>query len=175
MPKYQMEPNKTIEITFTDDLKAGDFEGFENELTKIEANLTNVIDDYTFQNFIELQTAIFNNVTEIRKAAFRDCFKLSNLTLPKIKYLGEYAFHNCKSLQVMELPTLEKMDVTSFCGCENLEIIFLNSIDGISISNDIRIFKGCRNLKSIRLGKGKDEIANTIAGLLERDIEIVVN
>lgn len=175
MPKYQMEPDKTIEVTFTDDLLAGDFEGFENELKGIKANLTGTIGDHTFQDFIELQTATFSNVTKVGKAAFDNCRGLSNIALPNVKEIEEYTFSNCKALLQMELPNLEKMDVTSFRGCENLEIIYLNSIDMITISENIRIFEGCGRLKSIRLGAGKDEIAHTIAGLLGRDIEILVN
>jgi len=120
------------------------------------------------------KTVIYKNytytVTKVGSTAFRNCGKLSSVTLPdtireieprafeacgisqitlpsKLKVLGKYAFYNCKKLKEIEIPqAITKIEFGTFRNCAGLESIKLSpKIDTI----DYLAFDSCVSLKAI--------------------------
>ena len=87
-------------------------------------------------------------VTAIAYDAFRDCSRLTSVTLPStIKHIGKYAFKNCTRLASLTLPgSIETIDFGAFNGCIGLTTLTLS--DGIkSIGN--YAFVSCIRLKRL--------------------------
>lgn len=89
-------------------------------------------------------------ITTIDRAAFKDCNKLEEITIPNsVSAIKAFAFSNCSSLSAIKLPEgLKKICEGTFKRCVNLsEIVIPNKV--ISIGN--QAFARCENLRTIRL------------------------
>ena len=87
-------------------------------------------------------------VTAIAYDAFRDCSRLTSVTLPPtIRHIGKYAFKNCTRLSSISLPgSIEMIDFGAFMDCTGLTTLTLG--DGIkSIGN--YAFGGCTHIKRL--------------------------
>ena len=84
-------------------------------------------------------------VTAIAYDAFRDCDKLTSVTLPStIKHIGKYAFKNCSRLSSITLPSSVKtIDYGAFMYCSALTSLTLgNGVEDIGYY----AFAGCMRL-----------------------------
>ena len=112
-----------------------------------------------------IKTAVIEvGVTSIGNSAFRDCNKLSSITIPDgVTSIGSSAFSGCSSLSSITIPegvtsignwafeycsSLTSIDLTAgvtsigsgaFCECSSLDMIYVDSLEGwlnISFSGD---------------------------------------
>ena len=85
-------------------------------------------------------------VSGIGNAAFKNCYALTNITLPSsIEYIGDDAFRNCTTITEISLPeNIKKIGYFSFgnTGLKEIKIPAIKEIEGMA-------FKGCKNLKSV--------------------------
>lgn len=72
---------------------------------------------------------ISDNVQEIGKYAFYNCFALEGITIgDSVIDIGEYSFANCTDLQAAEMGTrVNTIGDYAFSGCTNLDTLKLNS------------------------------------------------
>ena len=97
---------------------------------------------------------------EIGEYAFKDCSRLTSLTLPAgITTIGRNAFSGCSGLMSLTLPTgITSIGRNAFDGCSGLTSLTLPA--GItSIGDDA--FYGCSGLTSITLPAGITEIGGS--------------
>ena len=90
---------------------------------------------------------------EIGEYAFKDCSRLTSLTLPVgITSIGEFAFSGCSGLTSLTLPAgITSIGEYAFSGCSGLTS--LNLPAGIT-SIDKYAFSGCSRLTSLTLPAG---------------------
>lgn len=80
---------------------------------------------------------------DIGRDAFRECRKLSSVTIEGCQTIGSNAFCQCESLTSITLPSVDKIESGAFSGCINLITVDL----GYSLSYIGSIaFYGCDNL-----------------------------
>ena len=90
---------------------------------------------------------------EIGEYAFKDCSRLTSLTLPAgITSIGYAAFNGCSGLTSLTLPAgITSIGRSAFCGCDGLTSLTLPAgITSIGRST----FEGCRGLTSLTLPAG---------------------
>ncbi|WP_308264092.1 leucine-rich repeat domain-containing protein [Prevotella sp.] len=90
---------------------------------------------------------------EIGECAFKDCSRLTSLTLPAgITSIGYAAFNGCHGLTSLTLPAgITSIGRSAFCGCSRLTSLTLPAgITSIGRST----FEGCRGLTSLTLPAG---------------------
>ena len=129
-----------------------------------------------------------NSVTSIGSSAFRNCSGLTSVTIPNsVTSIGDYAFYNCSGLtsvtapailfndafdifvlQDLEMPsqikqlTINGGELTEegfdriHASYRKLETIDLSAVENTEISDES--FKGCYNLKTLRLPAGLTQI-----------------
>lgn len=82
----------------------------------------------------------------IGDAAFKNCYALTNVTLPiSIEYIGNDAFRNCTTLTHISLPKyITKIGYFAFgnTGLKKVNIPAVKEVEGMA-------FKGCKDLKSV--------------------------
>lgn len=98
-------------------------------------------------------------VKEIGDSAFRDCNKLSSVTIPKtVTRIGGQAFRGCSQLTSVTIPdsvtSLGTGPYPIFYSCKKLETA---TIPG-SIKHVSRLFSECESLKTVTFGYGVEEI-----------------
>ncbi len=100
------------------------------------------------------------SVTSIGYGAFRDCSRLTSITLPEgVTSIGGYAFFGCSRLTSITLPEgVTSIGNSAFSGCISLTSI---TIPESVTSIEIAAFKGCSNLTSITLPEGVTSIGNS--------------
>lgn len=125
----------------------------------------------TIETVIDGSTPIKSGTTGIADRAFRNCYYLSNVSIPSsVKYIGDNAFENCDELSIITIPNsvvsignytflncarLTTMEIPNsvtdmgngvFYNCLKLsEIILSNNLKGIGIS----AFEGCDLLTTV--------------------------
>ena len=87
-------------------------------------------------------------VTAIGYGAFRNCEKLTSITLPNtIKKIKSYAFEACSGLKSINIPnSVEQIDSWSFNGTSITTVRLPNSIKDIDFA-----FNGCKSLTTVIL------------------------
>ena len=96
---------------------------------------------------------------EIGEYAFKDCSRLTSLTLPAgITSIGYAAFNGCDGLTSLTLPAgITSIGRSAFCGCDGLTSLTLPAgITSIGRST----FEGCRGLTSLTLPAGITSIGD---------------
>ena len=119
-----------------------------------------VIGDYAFRDCSRLTSLTLPaGVTSIYFEAFSGCSGLTSLTLPAgITSIGDKAFWYCSGLTSLTLPAgITEIDEDAFCGCSGLTSLTLPA--GITSIGD-RAFYGCSGLTSLTLPAGITEIGN---------------
>lgn len=88
-----------------------------------------VIGEFAFADCKNLKKVIIGGTHTVGYSAFRNCNKLSSLTLPEgIKVIDDSAFENCIMLGVVEIPnSLESIGVNAFIGCDRLRFSIKNN------------------------------------------------
>ena len=88
---------------------------------------------------------MFNNVTDIHKAAFKNCINLQEVILSQgLITIHEKAFSGCIALSKIIIPASVKCVLSeAFEGCENLKDMVISNPE-IEVEN--KVFNGCRQL-----------------------------
>ena len=154
---------------------------FGNEVKYIPANLCNGMSNLT-------SVTIPNSVTSIGGLAFSGCSSLTSVTIPNsVTSIGRSAFYGCNALTSVTAPAIlfnDAFDIFSLQNSEmpsqikqltinggelteegfdrihasyrKLETIDLSAVENTEISDEA--FKGCYNLKTLRLPAGLTQI-----------------
>lgn len=108
-------------------------------------------------------TITYNNrelkVVSIGKSAFRDCDKLTSVSLPNsISLIGNSAFYGCTNLTDLIIPnSVATIKDNAFNGCSSLTNMDIpNSVTDFWHS----AFFNCTNLRSVRLSENMTEIGS---------------
>lgn len=96
----------------------------------------------------DTEIVVPENVKEIKKGAFGNCFNLTEIYLPNgIKEIGDEMFQFCRTLKKVNIPDgVIRIGDSAFYGCKSIMEIIL-PIGLKEIGNNA--FKGCKNLKSV--------------------------
>ena len=89
-------------------------------------------------------------VTDIGSCAFKDCSRLTSVSIPNgVTYIGYHAFKDCSSLASISIPNgVTEIGYSTFYGCSGLTTISIpNSVTSIGES----AFYGCSGLTSISI------------------------
>ena len=97
----------------------------------------------------------------IENYAFKDCINLKYVVLPQyIESICKGAFENCKKLNEIYIPqTLSSCHYEAFDGCKSLTKLDFSKCR-FSSKDGYCIYKGCENLKEIRLPEGIEVLYN---------------
>ena len=99
------------------------------------------------------------SVTSIGNCAFRDCSRLTSITIPNsVTSIGSYAFCDCSSLTSVTIPnSVTSIGYYAFSGCSSLTSVTIGS--GVtSIENGA--FFNCTSLTSLTIGSGVTSIGD---------------
>jgi len=120
------------------------------------------IGNTAFASCYNLHTVSINylssNITTLNMGAFGDCYKLSNIVLPKaILSIDLFAFENCQSLKSLIIPNcVQYISSACFRGCTSLtEVTFTGNSQG-SLNVGYQAFKNCSSLKTVNINKYKN-------------------
>lgn len=134
---------------------------YQNSIQRVELGIGIDIGGYAFRACYSLTSITLpRGVTKINNYAFNSCHSLTSITLPSgVTSIFDHAFDNCSSLTIITLPS----DVTSisnyaFNSCYSLASITLPS-DVTRISNDA--FDNCYSLTNITLPRGVTSIGSS--------------
>jgi len=135
------------------------FVGSSRTATGDEARLgyifgTDNYDDSYLANGYRMPTSLtqltITDATSIGDQAFRDCNKLTSITIqPSVTSIGDYAFSGCSELLNMVIPSgVTNLGVGPFWGCSNLASVTIPT--GVNRINAYA-FYNCSNLTSITI------------------------
>ena len=117
----------------------------------------------------------------IGNAAFKNCYALTNVSLPiGIEYIGDDAFRNCSvlteitipeyvtkigyysfghtGLKEIKLPAVKEVEGMAFKGCKDLKTVVMH--DSIKVIGDFA-FMDCRNLEKVNLPVGMERLGRS--------------
>ncbi len=115
--------------------------------------------DNIFESLTIPETFEGNPVLHVRAKAFKDCDKLTSLTLPDtISKINEYAFEGCTSLVNIDFPSDFTIGIGIFKDCSSLAEI---SLPSCITKIPHYTFDGCTSLEQISVGKDFDSIPNS--------------
>ena len=103
------------------------------------------------------ELVIPNDVTEIKKYAFRGCSALTSVTIPNsVTSIADYAFMGCSGLTSVEIPnSVTSIGEGAFCNCSGLTSVEIpNSVTSIGIA----AFTECSALTSVVIGNSVTSI-----------------
>lgn len=119
-----------------------------NGIIKFDTRVTS-IGDQAFRDCSKLTSiTIPNSVTSIGGYAFSFCFSLKSITIPNsVKSIGNGAFYYCSSLTSVTIPNgVTSIGNDTFCGCSLLTSITIpNSVTSIGY----QAFSRCSSLTTI--------------------------
>ena len=127
-------PDETTFITFADEATKGRCLNYwdynrDGEISIDEANNVTEIPSYFSEGKISQFDEIkyFPNITSIKMSAFKDCSKLTSLTIPSnISIIAESAFSGCSSLSTIAIPgSVTTIGESAFSNCSSLQQIDL--------------------------------------------------
>ena len=140
------------------------------------------IADYFFAGTLAEKIHLHENITSIGADAFKNCYRLQEVDLPKAKSIGANAFRYCHNLKrVVLADSLTSIPDYAFDNCTNLEDINipdgLTSIGAFAFNNCYRIwhlhlpvgvktigtsaFMNCVCLNGINIPEGVTSIGNS--------------
>ena len=102
-----------------------------------------------------------DGVTAIEKNAFRNCFNIESIELPRtLEFIGPWAFAGCKELKSIELPgSVTYIGTYSFSGCVAIkEIVIPPKVTVVSE----RAFANCNGLESVEIMNGKTSVCDEV-------------
>ena len=113
----------------------------------------------------DLEIVYAPGVTVINASAFRDCYSLRRVVMPKLRHIYREAFSGCRELYRVEAADIEFVGVDAFKGCYALE-----HVSGIPCKEEYKnIFKDCINM-SINLEECRLHLNNSI--IVEGNFEL---
>ena len=90
-----------------------------------DAALTDSILDRSITEFLD------NLATSIGDSAFRDCTKLTSVSLPAATSISTSAFYSCSALTSISLPAATSIGSSAFYNCSKLEALILENADAV--------------------------------------------
>jgi len=161
----------------------------EDEWQSYKTNTTEIIigdgiqsiEDYSFQDFIFLQTiSLPDSITKLGTGTFYNCQSLTNITIPNsVTEIGENAFELCLGITSIEIPEgVTKINSNTFKFCRNLKEITLptslkeiasnafdycDSLSELDIPNEVEnigeyAFKQCEGLLNLSISENLSSI-----------------
>lgn len=125
---------------------------------------------------------VLDSVEEIGENAFKGCYSLNSVYLPKsVKKICDSAFLSCSSLKEIEIPdSVTEIEAKAFKGCLSLEKVKISnniekiklctfsncgSLTDVSIPDSVKkigcgAFEWCIHLKNLKISKCVEEIEN---------------
>ena len=125
-----------------------------------------------------------DGVTAIEKNAFRNCFNIESIELPRtLEFIGPWAFAGCKELKSIELPgSVTYIGTYSFSGCVAIKEIVIppkvtvvserafancNGLESVNIPGNVKTiyayaFRNCSALKTVVIEEGVDYISSYV-------------
>lgn len=88
-----------------------------------------------------------NEVTKVRKHAFRDSVTLTSVDLPNVTEVGDSAFYGCTTLVSANIPNATDIGTTTFSDCKALKTVNLAKVTCIKSNT----FMDCKMLTSLDL------------------------
>lgn len=103
-----------------------------------------------FENKKIKNITLSEKITEIGRAAFSGCSKLTSITIPNgVTEIGTSAFSGCSSLTDITIPdSVTKIGTSAFSGCSSLTRLTIP--DSVTVIRT-HTFQGCSNLLEITL------------------------
>lgn len=98
------------------------------------------------------QITIGNKVSKIKENAFDSCMMLDKIKIPNtVTEISKDAFEGCASLKTVTIDSQKIVDSFSkiFNGLQIEEVIIGDNVGKIGV-----VFKGCKSLKKVTIGKG---------------------
>lgn len=137
-------------------IKSSAFKGCTNLQTVNIPDTVIDIDDSAFQNCTSLSSIMIpDSVTGLGISTFAGCTNMTSVRLSKkLKRIGYGSFQNCKELTEIEIP--KSLETCSYYG------------------NEIGVFKGCTNLKSVKFEEGATWVADALLFECDGIEEIVI-
>lgn len=135
------------------------FDSFEN-LTLVELPHVKTIGKECFKNCSKLTTLTLGDALDsLKESAFSGCTNLTNLQFPStIKYIGDNAFYNCSSITSASFPancTLDHIGAEAFKGC--VALTAFKCPEAVSFIGR-SAFQDCKKLVTVSLGKQLSKI-----------------
>ena len=112
------------------------------------ASIATAIENSSYK--VNLDLSLTTGLTSIPDSTFRDCLKLSGITIPdSVTSIGRYAFYGCKSLSSVNIPdTVTYIRDYAFYDCTSLSSVTIpDSVTYIAGST----FYNCTSLSSVTI------------------------
>lgn len=114
------------------------------------------------------------SVTHIEQYAFWKCSSLARISFPEqLKVIGIHAFSDCVELSEIIIPAkVTSIGIYAFENCSNLTSVIWNAENCTEAGNHMGpMFKGCANVKTVKIGENVKNIPNgtfcTLSGITE--------
>lgn len=117
-------------------------------------------DFFRMRNVIK-SVSFVDGVTAIEKNAFRNCFNIESIELPRtLEFIGPWAFASCSKLKSIEIPgSVAYIGTYAFSGCAALEEIVIPP--KVTVVSE-RAFANCNALESVEIMNGKTYICDEV-------------
>lgn len=145
-------------------LEGGDWYYYDISYTDWQKRFIYTVSNEVGENMFrecKLQTVILpDNITAIRKYAFKRCSQLSKINIPdKVETLDERCFSNCYELKELTIPNgVMEIGYNAFYSCGFTVVTLPNSVTDM----DAGAFENCRNLESVVLPNGIQTIGSAL-------------
>ena len=116
-----------------------------------------VLEESAFEYCPQLESVVLGGVTELPESCFKNCYKLTVVSLPDgMARIGADAFYGCSSLNALKLPaSLESIGEKAFAECISLGSVTLpDSLTELGTY----VFSGCINIESVMFGSALNVI-----------------
>ena len=124
------------------------------KLKKMNYNLITYLkndNDKSISELISGNIQVFEdeNIINIRKYLFSDCYKLTKVNLPKCVNVGDNAFYYCEKLKQLNAPKVTQIEYGGFRKCTSLLSVELPEC--ITVSH--HAFENCTALSNVNIPK----------------------
>lgn len=117
-------------------------------------------DFFRMRNVIK-SVSFVDGVTAIEKNAFRNCFNIESIELPRtLEFIGPWAFASCSKLKNIEIPgSVTYIGTYAFSGCVALEEIVIPP--KVTVVSE-RAFANCNALESVEIMNGETSVCDEV-------------
>ena len=164
------EATGTLTITGQGEMDAGEYpvwQHLRNHTTNIVIGEGVTSISYSafshFQNLIS--ASLPSSLRTIESKAFAHCYKLGNVTLTNVTYIGKYAFLQCSSMTDVTIPAgVTQINYGTFSDCRGLKnVTFHNALTEI----DSYAFSSCQSLTYLTIPDSVKTIGGNAFGFCD--------